>query len=216
MKRESLRWFGFLYDPGNKPLSRPGVYRIVHLSSKRNYIGASKNVAGRLIGHVKTAHSEIHRAIRRDPTNFKIQPLYYTLSCSTLEELPSVESSMMWAYKGHTHGYNTRRVTSRNMHASDANERRIASIKRTMSTPEFKKARGDKMREIHSRKDVKEKHRASVTAANANPATKELIAASKRGRIWITDGVETKQVTASGPFPAGWIRGRGKLAPRSR
>jgi group I intron endonuclease len=92
-----------------------------------------------------------------------------------------------------------------------------AATRATMATAEFKAKRSATMKEVHSRTDVKERHRASVKAANADPAVKEKIAASKRGRIWVTDGTHNRCVYPNQGIPNGWWRGKsGPVGRRTR
>lgn len=86
--------------------------------------------------------------------------------------------------------------------------RKSDTCRKTMSTPEFKAKRSATMTEVHSRPEVKEKHRASVKAANSKPEVKAKIAASKLGRIWITDAITNRCIYPSDGIPDGWHRGK--------
>lgn len=44
----TVDWGGFRADPNNLPQALPGVYVIVHIDSRRAYVGCSSNVARRL------------------------------------------------------------------------------------------------------------------------------------------------------------------------
>lgn len=84
---------------------------------------------------------------------------------------------------------------------------RNAKMKATMATEEFKAWRSKTSKEVHSRPDVETRRRQAIKIANNRPETKEAIAASKRGRVWINNGNELRCVYPDA-IPDGWVRGR--------
>ena len=201
-------WHGFRSYAKNTPLALPGVYLLKEIATGRCYVGASMNLAARCKIHANATdpRSSIQRAIKEEGADaFLLIPLWYTPDASFL---PETESSLQQAYSSLWRGFNEKELTSRNMHSLSARKQRGETCKATMASAAFKEQRSATMRAVHARPDVKEKHRASVIAANARPETKALIAASKRGRVWITNDEASRHVYPDTPLPIGWRYGK--------
>lgn len=81
------------------------------------------------------------------------------------------------------------------------------AMRATMATPEFKEKRSAASLAMQS-PQLKQKKSASLKAAYAaDPALGEKISASKRGRIWITDGCNNRCIKPIELIPEGWRRG---------
>ena len=77
----------------------------------------------------------------------------------------------------------------------------------TEALPETKVRRSQAIKAMHAVPENKAKHLASVRIANANPVRRAKIAASKVGRIWITNGKECRSIYPSAGIPDGWWPG---------
>lgn len=68
------------------------------------------------------------------------------------------------------------------------------------------------MKSNHADPEFKAKHLAGVREANSNPERNSKISNSRKGGIWITNGVEQTFIKAGAEIPSGWSRGRLKWA----
>jgi hypothetical protein len=192
MKRPTLLtfWYGYEVDPFNIPLPRPGVYMITNRRTNKNYVGAAKNIASRLLGH----------PLRNMPSA-KATPLYY-LTENDFDALAFAEDAMFDAYAVFQFGYNRQRRTSSKSHQqtqTTAHTRWITNgsidqrIKADTPVPTgWRRGRSNVIK---------------VRPAVPKEAIPKMRAA-KLGKIRITNGAATQWVVSSAAIPDGWRRGQ--------
>lgn len=78
----------------------------------------------------------------------------------------------------------------------------------THSAPEMRARKSDAMRRNHSDPDFKNRHLSGVRKANADPERNSKISESRKGGIWITNGIDDRFVRSDAVIPEGWYRGR--------
>jgi group I intron endonuclease len=93
---------------------------------------------------------------------------------------------------------------------ADVRQAQRISFAATAVTPEFKEKRSAASRAVHQRPDVLKRKSESLKAAFADPAARERVAATKRGRIWITDGKNNRCIFPADGIPIGWRRGKSR------
>lgn len=101
----------FQMNSANKPLPRPGVYRITELRSGKIYIGISVNVQTRCNGHVAPSaknSGKLANAIKKHGADkFLFEPIYYCLSSITdTSFLSQLEADKIAEYDSVKSGYN--------------------------------------------------------------------------------------------------------------
>jgi predicted DNA-binding transcriptional regulator AlpA len=104
--------FSFL----EKPLHRPGLYRIVNVNDGKCYVGFTQDVLGRMGSHVGPAKlrekGKLYAAIRAHGIeNFRFEALAYsvsrTLSADDVSYWCEAEAKMIAALDSRANGYNT-------------------------------------------------------------------------------------------------------------
>jgi group I intron endonuclease len=91
---------------------------------------------------------------------------------------------------------------------------RLTKMRATMATAEFKARRSAASLAMQSPELKRKKSEALKSAYAADSTLGEKIAASKRGRIWITDGVNNRCIrVTTETLPQGWRRGKSPYSP---
>lgn len=108
-----INWFGFKVDENNIPLELPGCYLIIHISSRKKYVGKSINIFTRLKAHSMGCGGAIKldNAIKKHGIqSFLVIPLWYLYTNTQNSELNSllieVESVFISLYDSIKNGYN--------------------------------------------------------------------------------------------------------------
>lgn len=78
--------------------------------------------------------------------------------------------------------------------------------------PEIQARKSVAMMANHADPEFKAKHLAGVREANANPERNSKISDSRKGGMWITNGIEQTFIKVEAEIPSGWSRGRLKWA----
>jgi hypothetical protein len=100
---------GFMVDPRNVPLARPGVYRIWHLDSGRCYVGAALNIKARLYSHTdcKASTAQLQEDVQAHGQGaFVVEPLFDVTSREC--NLAQIEADTIAEFDAITRGYNSR------------------------------------------------------------------------------------------------------------
>jgi group I intron endonuclease len=87
-------------------------------------------------------------------------------------------------------------------------EKFLEGNRRFNSTPEAWQWKSEMMKKNHSDPDFKARHLAGVRQANADPVRNAKIAASRKGGMWITNGVNDRYIKTDADIPEGWSRGK--------
>lgn len=102
-----------------------------------------------------------------------------------------------------------RSAASKAMQSPELKAKKVASLKATMSTQEFKKKRSEASKAMQNEL-LKARKSEAIRRAYENPEYAQKIAASKIGRIWITDGKSNRSVYPTDEIPVGWWRGKSR------
>lgn len=209
-KRPFANWHGFKALPYNLPLPLPGVYLIQHIDSGLGYVGSSTNVANRLFEHARGGSNvpAVYEALRaHHRSSFLILPLYYhpTKATKKAAGIATVEEAMIVAYNCYNHGWNRPRADVATLSKLPQN---VAKRLATEASQATKAKRSAMMLARYADPAYKAKHLASTTHANQQPERNAKMAATKTGRMWITDGTKQRSIPKDVPVPPGWWIGR--------
>lgn len=91
-------------------------------------------------------------------------------------------------------------------------DRMMAATVAYHNDPEIQAKKSVTMKLNHANPEFKAKHLAGVREANANPERNSKISESRKGGMWITNGIEQTFVRSDSEIPSGWSRGRLKWA----
>jgi len=100
-------WKGFIADPCNLPIQRPGLYFILNVVTQKGYVGISKDVNHRLAIHASYGSPKhLRRTLKRHgKSSFFIIPLFY-LTTSDITVLPQLEAQLIKDFDTIANGYN--------------------------------------------------------------------------------------------------------------
>lgn len=76
------------------------------------------------------------------------------------------------------------------------------------NAPEVKERKSVAMLRHHADPEFKEKHLKGIREANANPERNSKISNSRKGGMWITNGLDTSFIRSGVEIPEGWWRGQ--------
>ena len=211
---------GFLVDPWNIPLKRPGMYLFTNLKNGKTYVGISHDVAYRCYRHSLSSDStKFHRALRwHGREAFRLDVLYYALDHST-DGLTAIETEMIRIFDSIRNGYN---ILESDGTVGPYGETFDKIVKTAKNRPEAKAKTARAMAAIFAREDSPHKvalfagltpdvitrRNASIRAALSNPAYKAARSAAVSNLIWITDGVSNRRIPREDDIPEGWRRGK--------
>lgn len=191
MKRRSLpywsyphTWRGFRITNANPILANvPCVYLIEHFTTGKCYIGATHNLARRLMEHAYDHRSKkyvprLSAALSRfGRQDFGVTPLYCSFDHDTLHD---VEAAMISAYNSVHRGYNV---------AKSEQDRRALFGTRTAASWADPISRAKRIR------------------IGSSAASRERKSKAMLGRQRITNGRVEKMISITAAIPPGWRRG---------
>ena len=84
-----------------------------------------------------------------------------------------------------------------------------AAIKEAYKDPDLRMKKSESMKKYLKNPENRDKMAAAIKKKWEDPEYRSKLSAKKKGRIWITNGIQSKQVyVKNNKIPEGWVRGR--------